>query len=180
MKTGYIHKICLALACALGTATAVENAPAADTSTSAVQAAPETESPVIQVALAIERLAANPAIQTTAAADDEKFHKLAEAEISKLTTPESLFALAVLLYDGYREFFGTPFDRHMFAAQGMAVIHLARLGTEEAYSYFKALKSLHGRDGAGSMQFRVLEFRHFKQYSDDPKVTNAKSDKEFI
>ena len=73
MNTGYIHKICLALACALGTATAVENAPAADTSTSAVQAAPETESPVIQVALAIERQAAAPAIQTTEAADDEKF-----------------------------------------------------------------------------------------------------------
>lgn len=82
------------------------------------------------------------------------------------------------LYDGYREFFESPFDRHMFAAREMAVIHLARLGTEKAYIYFKALKSLHGRDGAGSMQFR--EFRHFKQYSDGPKVINAKSDKEFI
>lgn len=30
------------------------------------------------------------------------------------------------------------------------------------------------------MQFRVLEFCHFKQYSDAAKVTNAKSDKEFI
>ena len=46
------------------------NAPAA---AHAVQVAPETESPVIQVALAIERQAAAPAIQTTEAADDEKF-----------------------------------------------------------------------------------------------------------
>ena len=70
-------------------------------------------------------------------------------------TPESLFALAVLLHDGYCEFFESPFDRHLFAAQEMAVIHLARLGTESAYGYFK-------------------------QYSDDPKVISAKSDKEFI
>ena len=147
--------------------------------THAAEVAPQTESPVIRVSLALEKHAANPDIQTRNAADDEKFAELAKAEISKLTTPESLFALAVLLYDGYPEFFGTPFDRHMFAAREMVVSHLARLGTEQAYGYFKILKSLHGCDGAGSLQFKTLEFRHFKEFSDDPEIIKAKSDKEF-
>ena len=121
-----------------------------------------------------KRHAANPAIQTCGAADDEKFHALAEAEISRLTTPESLFALAVVFYDGYREFFENPFDRHMFAAQEMVVVHLARLGTREAYRYFNILKSLYGCDAGESLKYKDLERRYFKQFSAAPGGAKAK------
>lgn len=59
-------------------------------------------------------------------------------------------------------------------------MHLAQLGTEEAYRYFIRLKRDYGRDGGESTSFKGLEFKYLKKYSKDERVLKAKTWKEFI
>lgn len=103
-----------------------------------------------------------------------------DAILEEVKEPQELYTMAVLLNEGYGELFESIHDRLLFFASEAVVLRLAALGTDEAYHYFIRLKQVYGTDGAGSLQYRFLEFRYFKQYSEDPRVLQAESEYEFI
>lgn len=103
-----------------------------------------------------------------------------KALIDDITKPADLYTMAIILYEGYPEFFTSLRDKIMSQALEYVVMRLAQLGTEEAYNYFIRLKSFYGNDGARSLIYRSLEFKYLKNYSKDPKVLEAKSAKDFV
>ena len=132
----------------------------------------DTNSQTIQIALAIEKIAKS----SSGVLKEKKYAKKIEGIIDKVKDEQTLFALAILFREGYPEFYESPEDRLMFYAQEHTVAHLAKMGTERAYLYFKTLKMLYGQDGAGYRKYRLLEYRYLKQYSEDPEVKNAQTD----
>ena len=103
-----------------------------------------------------------------------------EAIVDEVSKPSDLYIMAILLQEGYAEFFTSLRDQTMARALEYVVMRLAQLGTEEAYNYFIRLKKFYGRDGGEAVKYRVLEFKYLKQYSKDPRVLQAKSANDFI
>lgn len=132
----------------------------------------DTNSQAIQTALAIEKIAKSAPSLEFESEYSEKIRKI----IDNVQDEQTLFALAILFHEGYPDFLSSPEDRLMFYAQEHTVSQLAKMGTEQAYHYFKTLKTLYGRDGANYSLYRLREYRYLKQYSEDPEIKNAQSD----
>lgn len=132
----------------------------------------DTNSQAIQTALTIEKIAKSAPSLEFESEYSEKIRKI----IDNVQDEQTLFALAILFHEGYPDFLSSPEDRLMFYAQEHTVSQLAKMGTEQAYHYFKTLKTLYGRDGANYSLYRLREYRYLKQYSEDPEIKNAQSD----
>lgn len=118
--------------------------------------------------------------RTRAALLKDQLQPQIEALMDDITKPADLYTMAIILYEGYPDFFTSLRDKIMRQAQEYVVIRLAQLGTEEAYNYFIRLKPFYGNDGGESLIYRSIEFKYFKKYSKDPRVLKAKSAKDFV
>ncbi len=72
---------------------------------------------------------------------ENQYQRELSVYIDDITEPKLLYAMAIILHEGYAtEFFVTLHDRLMTRAREHVVMRLAQLGTKEAYNYFIRLK----------------------------------------
>ncbi len=78
--------------------------------------------------------------------------------IDKINEPRILYAMAIILYEGYEhEFYETERDRLLFCARSKVVYRLCELDTKESYRYFSLLYNLYGKDGGGSLIYKDMD-----------------------
>ncbi len=78
--------------------------------------------------------------------------------IELMDDPSVLYATAIVLYEGYDDEFRESLrERLLFMTREAVVFRLCRLGSEEAYAYFRRLHEHYGTDAGESRKYKEME-----------------------